>query len=69
MVEKLIYKSSGLAVKRNDIVDTHHLGSVTVKNIHAPRKHSGHGRVTLILADGRVADYPPSVIDANWLIS
>lgn len=64
---KLIYSDSKKAVKPNDLVDVPGLGSVSVKNVRAPRKEAGTGRVTLLLPDGRKADYPPSTINATWI--
>ena len=67
MTKKLIYEESKKAVKPNDIVDVPELGSVIVKNVRAPRKESGSGRVTLLLPDGRKVDYPTSIINAVWI--
>jgi len=67
MTKKLIYEDSKIAVKPNDMVDVPELGSVTVKNVRAPRKEAGTGRVTLLLSDGRKVDYPPSAIGATWI--
>ena len=67
ITRKLIYSESQKAVKPNDIVDVPKLGSVIVKNVRAPRKESGTGRVTLLLSDGRKVDYPPSIINATWI--
>ena len=64
---KLIYSDSQKAVKPNDIVDVPGLGSVIVKNVRAPRKEAGTGRVTLLLADGRKVDYAPAIINATWI--
>ena len=67
MTKKLIYEDSKKAVKPNDIVDVPELGSVTVKNVRAPRKEAGTGRITLMLPDGRKVDYAPSIIGATWI--
>jgi hypothetical protein len=63
---KLIYEATKVAVKTKDLVNTNAHGTVEVDNIHAPRKHSGAGRVTLKLADGTKGDYNPAVIGAKW---
>lgn len=65
--KKLVYEATKISVKLNDVVQSASLGQVVVKNIHSARKHSGHGRVTLILADGRSLDYSPAVINAIWI--
>jgi len=67
MTKKLIYENSRVAVKPNDVVDVEGLGSAVVKNVRAPRKEAGSGRVTLLFADGRKLDYPPSIINATWI--
>lgn len=67
MTKKLIYENSKAAVKPNDIVNIPGVGSATVKNVRAPRKESGTGRITLLLVDGRKLDYPPSIINATWI--
>jgi hypothetical protein len=64
--KKLVYEATKVSVKQSDQVDTATLGRVTVENVYAARKKSGLGRVTLRLADGRLGDYPPSVINAIW---
>jgi hypothetical protein len=53
-------------VKQRDVVHTATLGTVTVESIHAARKKSGHGSVTLKLPDGRLCAYSPAVINAIW---
>lgn len=65
--KKLVYSETLVSVKPHDVIQSEKLGQVTVHNVHAPRKHSGQGRVTLDLADGRTADYPPSAIGAKWI--
>ena len=65
--KKLVYEATKVAVKPNDVVQSTTLGTVTVTNVHASRKHSGHGRVTLLLADGTKGDYSPSAIHAIWI--
>jgi hypothetical protein len=66
---KLIYESTQVAVKPHDVITTESLGVVSVSNVHAPRKHHGAGRVTLILASGIKGDYNPAVIGAKWIMS
>ena len=64
---KLVYKDTGVSVKRNDVINTIHLGQVFVKSVYSPRKKKGSGKIKLILVDGRIADYTPSDIGANWI--
>jgi hypothetical protein len=65
---KLVYEATGIAVSTKDAIHTAHLGIVHISNLHAPRKATGPGRVTLTLSDGRKGDYNPSVIGAKWII-
>ena len=65
--KKLVYSDTLVSVKPHDVVETEQLGRVVVHNVHAPRKHSGQGRVTLDLPDGRTADYTPADIGAKWI--
>jgi hypothetical protein len=64
--KKLVYEATKVSVKQSDVVQTAALGAVTVESIHAARKKSGHGSITLKLPDGRLCDYSPAVINAIW---
>ena len=64
--KKLVYSESLLSVKPKDVIQTEDLGQVIVRNVHAPRKRAGQGRITVSLADGRICDYPPAAIGAKW---
>ncbi len=67
MTRKLVYEDTGVSVKPNDSVTVTGVGEGTIKNVRAPRKESGTGRVTiLITATGQIADYAPSEINAIW---
>lgn len=66
MSRKLIYASNGRAVKPNDAVTLPDLRIAIVKNVRAPRKDSGVGRVTLQLPNGQRQDFTPAIIDALW---
>jgi hypothetical protein len=67
--KKLVYAATNIAVKQNDSHTIPNVGTVTVESIHVARKKSGQGRVKLRLADGRLQDFSPSVINAIWIIT
>ncbi len=67
--KKLVYASNNVAVKQNDLHTLPGVGTVTVEGIHVARKKSGQGRVKLKLADGKLQDFSPSVINAIWIIT
>lgn len=65
--KKLVHESTRVSIKYHEVIMSPTLGEVRVENIHAPKRAVGMGRVELKTADGRVADYPPSVINAIWI--
>jgi len=67
MTQKLIYEATKVSVKLNDVIHNPTLGDLIVKNIRAPRKHSGTGRVTVMNSAGKKMDYAPSIINAIWI--
>lgn len=64
---KLVHEDTKVSIKYHEVIMSATLGEVRVENIHAPKHKVGQGRVELKTADGRVADYPPSVINAIWI--
>ncbi len=64
--KKLVYVDTRIVVKQSDKHTLTELGPVTVENIRSPRKKSGSGRVTLKTSDGRMLEFPPSIINATW---
>lgn len=65
--KRLVYEDTGVTVKQSDSIILPELGTVVVVNIHAARKKSGTGRVTLQLADGTTQEYSPAIINAVWI--
>ena len=64
---KLIYEMSQVVVKPYDTVTIADGSTVTVTNVHAPRKENGPGRVTVRSANGSSLDYNPAIIGAKWI--
>jgi len=65
--KKLVYEGSLVRVKQDDVFNHPKLGPLTVESVSASRKKNSSGKVKLTDSLGRVADYPPGVINAKWI--
>jgi hypothetical protein len=65
--KKLVYEGSLVRVKQDDVFNHPTLGPLTVESVSASRKKHSSGKVKLKDSLGRVADYPPGIINATWI--
>jgi len=65
--KKLVYEETLARVRQDDVFNHPKLGLLTVESVSASRKKNSSGKVKLTDSLGRVADYPPGVINAKWI--